>query len=153
MKDKELKFYMQTAEHAAEMSHAVRKKVGACVITKNRGIYIGYNGRLAGQDNHCEEAVPVYKKMHGVDTEIGVETVTRKDVVHGEMNALSKMLREGVSAEGATLVVTLAPCATCAVMIASAGIKEVIYKEEYRDTDGLKILMEAGVSIRQYNQN
>ena len=63
------------------------------------------------------------------------------------------MLKEGVSAEDATLVLTLSPCATCAVMIASAGIKEVIYKEQYRDADGLKILMESGVSIRQYNQN
>lgn len=155
MKDKELKFYMQTAEHAAEMSHAIRKKVGACVITKNRGIYIGYNGRLAGQDNCCEEEV-IHDSYFArvIDGDLPrKELVTRKDVVHGEMNALSKMLREGVSAEDATLVVTLAPCATCAVMIASAGIKEVIYKEEYRDTDGLKILMEAGVSIRQYNQN
>lgn len=152
MKEKELKFYMQTAEYAAEMSHAVRKKVGACVITKNRGIYIGYNGRLAGQDNCCEYVAEV-EMPDGYIYRNSERLTTRKDVVHGEMNALSKMLREGVSAEGATLVVTLSPCATCAVMIASAGIKEVIYKEEYRDTDGLKILMEAGVSIRQYNQN
>jgi len=152
MKDKELKFYMQTAEHAAEMSHAVRKKVGACVITKNRGIYIGYNGRLAGQDNCCEYNSPSFKSEFGKPTETTWTLVTRKDVAHAELNCLSKMLKEGVSAEDATLVLTLSPCATCAVMIASAGIKEVIYKEEYRDTDGLKILMEAGVSIKQYNQ-
>ena len=153
MKDKELKFYMQTAEHAAEMSHAVRKKVGACVITKNRGIYIGYNGRLAGQDNCCEYQSPSFKSEFGKQTKVTWNLVTRKDVAHAELNCLSKMLKEGVSAEDATLVLTLSPCATCAVMIASAGIKEVIYKEEYRDTDGLKILMEAGVSISQYNQN
>lgn len=153
MKEKELKFYMQTAEHAAEMSHAVRKKVGACVITKNRGIYIGYNGRLAGQDNSCEYQSANFKSEFGKQTEVTWNLVTRKDVAHAELNCLSKMLKEGVSAEDATLVLTLSPCATCAVMIASAGIKEVIYKEQYRDTDGLKILMEAGVSIRQYNQN
>lgn len=153
MKDKELKFYMQTAEHAAEMSHAVRKKVGACVITKNRGIYIGYNGRLTGQDNCCEEqGVPVLHEQDKFNYEVTYTLVTRKDVAHAELNCLSKMLKEGVSAEGATLVLTLSPCATCAVMIASAGIKEVIYKEEYRETDGLKILMEASVSIKQYNQ-
>lgn len=151
MKDKELKFYMQTAEHAAEMSHAVRKKVGACVITKNRGIYIGYNGRLAGQDNCCERISEIEHPFDGKPYGSG-ELVTRKDVAHAELNCLSKMLKEGVSAEYATLVLTLSPCATCAVMIASAGIKEVIYKEEYRDTDGLKILIDAGVSIRQYNQ-
>ena len=153
MKEKELKFYMQTAEHAAEMSYAVRKKVGACVITKNRGIYIGYNGRLAGQDNSCEYQSPSFKTEFGKQMEVTWNLVTRKDVAHAELNCLSKMLKEGVSAEDATLVLTLSPCTTCAVMIASAGIKEVIYKEEHRDTEGLKILIEAGVSIRQYNQN
>jgi len=158
MKEKELHFYMQTAENAAQMSHAVRKKVGACVITKNRGIYIGYNGRLEGQDNTCEETVctTIHGTMHQgrVQIEKGLDckSVTRKDVVHGEMNALAKMLKEGVSAEGASLVVTLAPCSSCAIMIASSGIKEVVYKEKYRDEDGLKILIDSGVIVKQYNQ-
>lgn len=161
LKDKELRFYMQTAENAAQMSHAVRKKVGACVITKNRGIYIGYNGRLVGQDNSCEyKSYNLSTLLDGSkpfvyehQDEIGdYNLVTRKDVVHGEMNALAKMLKEGVSAEDATLVVTLAPCATCAVMIASAGIKEVIYKEKYRDEDGLKILIDSNVIVKQFNE-
>lgn len=161
MKEKELHFYMQTAENAAQMSHAARKKVGACVITKNSGIYIGYNGRLEGQDNACE-----YKsynlstlvdgskpfKREFEDEQGDYNLVTRKDVVHGEMNALAKMLKEGVSAEGGSLVVTLAPCSSCAIMIASSGIKEVVYKEKYRDEDGLKILIDSGVSVKQYNQ-
>ncbi len=151
MKDKELKFYMQTADNAAEMSHAVRKKVGACLITKHRGIYIGYNGRLAGQDNCCEYNKPSFKSELDKDTEVTWTLVTRKDVAHAELNCLSKMLKEGVSAEDAILVLTLSPCATCAVMIASAGIKEVIYKEEYRDTEGLTILIQAGVSVKQFN--
>lgn len=154
MKEKELKFYMQTAENAAQMSHAIRKKVGACVITKNRGIYVGYNGRLSGQDNSCENEVG---RNFALSTEGFVDAgpllETRKDVVHGEMNALSKMLKEGVSAEGATLVVTLAPCPSCAIMIASSGIKEVIYKEKYRDEDGLKILIDSGITIRHYNES
>lgn len=161
MKDKELKFYMQTAENAALMSHAVRKKVGACVITKNRGIYVGYNGRLAGQDNSCEyKSYNLSTLLDGskpfkyeYQDEMGdYKLVTRKDVVHGEMNALAKMLKEGVSAEGATLVVTLSPCAACAVMIASSGIKEVFYKEKYSDEEGLQILMDSGVSINQFNE-
>lgn len=143
---------MQTAENAALMSHAVRKKVGACVITKNRGIYVGYNGRLAGQDNSCEDVVPIFKNVQGVRTVFGCETVTRKDVAHAELNCLTKMLKEGVSAEGASLVVTLSPCAACAVMIASSGIKEVFYKEKYRDEEGLQILMDSGVSINQFNE-
>lgn len=156
MKAKEYHYYMDCAVRAAEMSYAIRKKVGACVVTKSKGTYTGYNGRLAGQDNCCEEKIctPIFKRFNGVEVETGIDcnTVTRKDVVHSEMNALAKMLREGVSAEGSILFVTLSPCASCSIMIASAGVSKVIYKEEYRDTDGLKILMDAGVSIEKYNE-
>lgn len=154
MKDKELKFYMQTAENAAQMSHAIRKKVGACVITKNRGIYIGYNGRLEGQDNSCEDECGRKFKMTMTGfKDDGPMLSTRKDVAHAELNCLSKMLKEGISAQDASLVVTLSPCAACAVMIASSGIKEVVYKEKYRDEDGLKILIASGVSVKQINDS
>lgn len=161
MKEKELDFYVSVAKSAAEMSYAKRKKVGACVITQNRGIYIGYNGRLPGQDNCCEEPVPgsakrvgeklvVYNDISFVAEVIEFDMQTRKDVVHGEMNALAKMLKEGVSAEGSTLVVTLSPCASCSVMIASSGVKRVVYLEEYRDTTGIEILKTFGVEVEQY---
>lgn len=162
MKEKELDFYVSVAKSAAEMSYAQRKKVGACVITQNRGIYIGYNGRLPGQDNCCEELVPGFMKKVGeklvvqhdgvsfVADVLDFDVQTRKDVVHGEMNALAKMLKEGVSAEGSTLVVTLSPCASCSVMIASSGVKRVVYLEKYRDTTGIEILKQANVEVEQY---
>lgn len=165
MKEKELKFYMQTAQNAALMSHAVRKKVGACVVTKNRGLYIGYNGSLPGQDNCCEEKeymkagagawldIDWIEEQWPFQDEIGrYRLISKSSVVHAEKNALAKMLKEGVSAEGATLVLTLSPCTNCAVMIASAGIKEVVYLEEYRDTEGLEILMNSNVSVKKYNE-
>lgn len=157
MKEKELDFYVSVAKAAAEMSHAKRKKVGACVITQNRGIYIGYNGRLPGQDNCCEYVQNKFEVHEWGDGYAGEYTtsyepylITRKDVVHGEMNALAKMLKEGVSAEGSTLVVTLSPCATCSVMIASSGVKRVVYLEEYRDTTGIEILKNFGVEVEKY---
>lgn len=161
MKQKELDFYVSVAKAAAEMSHAKRKKVGACVITQNRGIYIGYNGRLPGQDNCCEQPKSIRGtgKTKLIPTDDGgwiqaevleLEYETRKDVVHGEMNALAKMLKEGVSAEGSTLIVTLSPCASCSVMIASSGVKRVVYLEEYRDTTGIEILKNFGVEVEKY---
>ena len=61
---------------------------------------------------------------------------TRADVVHAEANIIY----------GTVLYITLSPCATCALAIIQAGIKEVYYHEEYRDDTGLKVLKDAGIA-------
>lgn len=160
--NKEYDLYMDIAKRAAQDSHAVRKKVGSCILTKSRGLYIGYNGTLPNTDNTCEDKI--YSEGAGawLDTETFHETYpyqdevgyyklkTRSGVVHSELNSLCKMAREGVSAEGATIFVTLSPCATCSSIIASSGIKKVVYLEEYRDTKGIEMLRDFGVEVIKY---
>ena len=41
----------------------------------------------------------------------------------------------------------------CAKAIVNAGIKEVIYKEAYRDMSGVKLLLEQNISVRQYDSS
>jgi dCMP deaminase len=159
---KEYSLYMDIAKRAAQDSHAIRKKVGSCILTKSRGLYVGYNGTLPGMSNTCEEKI--YSEGAGawLDVETFHETYPYQDglgyyklktlegVVHSEINSLCKMLKEGVSAEGATIFVTLSPCATCSSIIASSGIKKVVYLEEYRDTKGIEMLEDFGVEVVQY---
>lgn len=147
IKDKEHKFYMNQAISASQMSYAERKKVGACVVTKHKGIFIGYNGTGPGEDNCCEKTVYQYKRA-----DLDAVKITKSNVRHAELNCFAKMLKEGVSAEGSTLYVTLSPCTFCACMIASAGVSKVVYLEEYRDVEGLKILMDSSVLVEKYNE-
>lgn len=49
--------FMDTAERFAELSSAVRLKVGAVVVKDNRIISIGYNGMPAGWTNECEKVI------------------------------------------------------------------------------------------------
>ena len=127
IKDKEHKFYMQQALAASQMSYAERKKVGACVVTKHKGIFIGYNGTGPGEDNCCEHerfelrAIKDSDVLEGFDFPRRRVLTTKSNVRHAELNCFAKMLKEGVSAEGSTLYVTLSPCTFCACMIASAG--------------------------------
>ena len=160
--NKEYSLYMDIAKRAAQDSHAVRKKVGSCILTKSRGLYVGYNGTLPGMDNTCEDKIysdgswdyigfGEYKEIYPYEDEGGhYKLKTRSGVVHSEINSLCKMAREGVSAEGATIFVTLSPCATCSSIIASSGIKKVVYLEEYRDTKGIEMLREFGVEVEQF---
>lgn len=135
-KAKEELFYMSVAREAAKMSHAVRKKVGACVVTASGAMFYGYNGTLAGKDNTCEFV------------ENGL-LVTKPDVVHAEVNALAKAAREGVSTVGSIVYVTLSPCIPCSTILASFGVKGVVIDEVYRDPGGILELVGSGIAVRK----
>ena len=46
--------YMRIAEQYSRESHAVRAKVGACLVTPRGVVLGGYNGTPSGTDNTCE---------------------------------------------------------------------------------------------------
>ena len=70
-------------------------------------------------------------------------------MLHAEANAITKVAKSGNSSEGATLYVTASPCIECSKLIIQAGIRRVVYSEEYRLDDGLKLLKSAGVEVEK----
>lgn len=144
------KTYMKVAESFAENSRAVRMKVGACLVTKNGVILSGYNGTPNGFDNNCE-----YETFteFGLDGSILKEKtlVTKPEVVHAEINCISKAAREGVSVMGSTLYVTLSPCVECAKILIQSGVTQVVYKQMYRDSSGIELLKKANVEVNQFD--
>ena len=58
----------------------------------------------------------------------------RKFMIHAETNCLS-LCKKG---EVDILAVTLLPCSYCATMIASYGVREVLYHEEYENDQSAK---------------
>ena len=126
--------YIEIAEIISKHSKAERKKVGAVLVKNNRIISIGYNGTPSGFDNTCEE-----------------NGITKKEVIHAESNCITKCARSNESSDGSSLYVTLSPCMECSKLIIQSGIKEVFYKEEYRDTDGIKLLNKANINCIKIN--
>ena len=123
--------YIQMAKIWSGLSTAFRKKVGALIVKNNTIISDGFNGTPKGFPNDCEDA----------------NGDTHWYVLHAEANAMLKVARSTQNTEGSTLYVTYSPCKDCSKMIIQAGIKRVIYKEEYRDISGVKILREAGIEV------
>ncbi len=123
---------MNVATEFSKLSKAQRKKVGSCLVTKQGVVLVGYNGTPSGWDNTCE-----------------FNNVTSDYTLHSELNSLMKAAKEGISVVGSTLYVTLSPCTRCCAMLAQAGIKEIIYLEEYRDKTGLYELMKRGIIARK----
>ena len=135
------KCYIQMTKTVAQLSISVRKKVGCVLVTPENVMLSSYNGTPSGWDNCCED----------VHTSEPFEyLVTRDDVIHAELNAILHAARQGVSIKGSTIYISLSPCLKCSAMIAQAGIKRVVYAEEYRDLSGVSKLLEHGIIAEKY---
>ena len=73
-------------------------------------------------------------------------------VLHAEANAISKVASSTQSCVGATLYITLSPCRECSKLIHQAGIKRLVYHEQYKDGSGLDFLQKAGVETTQISK-
>lgn len=155
--------YMKMALAISTLSYAIRNKVG-CVILSKEGQLIsqGYNGTPSGMNNECENVecicnncIKFGRKIKDIknlnnckDCEYS-KLITKDEVLHAESNAISKCAKWISSTDGATIYVTLSPCLNCAKLIVQAGIKRVVYLEEYHNIDGIKLLNKSGVKVEQ----
>ena len=131
-------FFITCAFAAANLSRAVRTKVGAILVRDKRIIATGYNGQPYNFENSCE-----------IVLENG-ELKTKSTVVHAELNAILFCARHGIKTENSSLYITMSPCVSCAITIIQAGIKEVIFADTYRDESGISLLNSANIRVEQY---
>lgn len=130
--------YMTMAYGLRPLSYAIRSKVGCLIVSKNDQIIAqGYNGMPTGFPNVCEHT-----------NEKG-ELVTNDEVLHAESNAIAKCAKFCVSTEGATAYVTLSPCLQCSKLLLQAGIKRVVFAEEYRDLSPLEFLLKGNITVQK----
>jgi dCMP deaminase len=125
--------WMNIAREVSRRSADEKFKVGSIVVTgdNTQVLSLGYNGDHSGGPN-CRES-----------NEPG-----ESGFIHAEMNALIKLDYNNLKKR--VMYITLSPCRLCAKAIVNAGISEVVYDEEYRDTSGLDILSNAGIKVRKY---
>lgn len=127
--------HLYAADGYARNSYAKRLQVGAVLVKGDIPIALGWNGRLPGQPNACEDTMP------------DGSTKTRTDVRHAEINALNKLHRSNESAEGSVMFCTHAACIQCAADMVQAGVKGFVYTNDYRDMDGIEYLLKNGVIV------
>ena len=127
--------FLDMAEVISKRSKSKRLKVGAVLVKDNRIIATGYNGLVSGVEPDI------------LEDENGV---TKPDVIHAELNCIISCAKNGVSTDGSILYLTHSPCESCAALIAQSGIKEVIYKNEYRKKEGIDNLKAYKIEIKKY---
>ena len=125
--------YLEMAEVWAKNSYCKRRQVGALIVKDRMIISDGYNGTPSGFENICEDE----------------NGVTKPYVLHAEANAITKVAKSGNSSHGSTLYVIASPCLECSKLIIQSGIKRVVYRDEYRLTDGVDLLRRAGIEVEK----
>ncbi len=126
--------YLKMARTWAELSYCNRKKVGALIVKNGMIISDGFNGTPSkSKPNVCEDS----------------SGDTHWWVLHGEANAILKCAKHGQSCDEATIYQTHSPCRDCSKLILQAGIKRLVYIEDYRTRDGINLLLESGVVVDQ----
>lgn len=124
--------YLKMAKIWSELSYCNRKKVGALIVKNGMIISDGFNGTPSkSKPNICEN-------LNGD---------TYWWVLHGEANAILKCAKHGQSCDGATLYQTHSPCKDCSKLILQSGIKRVVYIEDYKDMEGIDLLLQSGVIV------
>tara|TARA_B100001971_G_C18268012_1_gene596317 strand:- start:74818 stop:75369 length:552 start_codon:yes stop_codon:yes gene_type:complete len=137
-------YFMLQAMIASFKSKDPATKVGSVFVDqKNHQITMGYNGFVAGID---EKLLP-----WGKDKDQPLEHQKYGYVVHSEANAIIHSPR---SLENSRCYVTLFPCNECAKLLASSGVKEVIYLSDKHlgnesNTIAKKIFNLTGIKYRQ----
>jgi len=115
-----------------ECDFGFRKLSDLCVIQSD--LYTYYNCP------NCGKTLAIFEGNKQIYSGFSKKLITNPNVIHAEMNALMFAAKQGISTNGATMYVTHSPCINCAKHIIQAGIKRVVYSEEYRENDGIELL-------------
>lgn len=133
-------YFMEVARVISTRATCNRKHVGSVITTAERQILsTGYNGSPPGAP-HCDDVGHEMIDGHCVRT------------VHAEANAIIQAAKNGVSLKGGILYTTASPCYDCGKQIATAGIKKVVFDEQYDSRYGMSgsvsaFLLACGVTV------
>ena len=135
-------YFMNIAKAVSLRMSCDRAQIGAVVVSSERLILsTGYGGAPAGWPS-CDEV------GHELVDINGRKSCVR--TVHAEENAIVTAARYGVRLDGATLYTTASTCYDCLKMVAQAGIKRILYGQQYDSArsgsvDIVKLANERGI--------
>ncbi|TFG10136.1 cytidine deaminase [Candidatus Thorarchaeota archaeon] len=137
-------YFAEIADLVSSRSTCLRNQVGAVLVKDSQILSTGYNGAPKGLP-HCEQVGCLREKM-------GVKPGERHELcrgLHAEQNAIIQAAYHGISVKDAILYCTTRPCVICTKMLINAGIKEIVYIEEYQDELAAELLNESKMQIRK----
>ena len=142
--DKE-NYYLDIAQTVAERATCLRRCYGAILVKSDEIIATGYNGAPRGRRN-CVDLNYCTREALNIPSGQRYELCRS---VHAEANAITKVAKSANNCDGSTLYITAAPCIECSKLIIQAGIRRVVYSDDYRSEEGLDLLRRVGIECVQ----
>jgi dCMP deaminase len=129
-------YFMTTAQLISKRSSCHKLHVGCVLVKDNRIIATGYNGHIPGQKH-----VSIISDNHEMAT------------IHAEQNAICDCSSRGIQTKGAIAYVTHYPCIYCFKILIAAGIKEIVYMNDYKNREYIganNLVQEGDIILRKY---
>ena len=139
MKESKLQKYHNRANVIRQESHDQDTQVAALLISKASGAVIadGFNGFVRG--------APDDKLPRSGDAK-------REFMIHAESNMICNAVSHGISTARCTVYCTLSPCVGCLRLLYQANIKDIYFKDKYRDIDQSFGMGDISVSIESIGE-
>jgi len=138
--------FMKMALLIRERTTCIVRKTGAVLVRDNKVLAVGYNGAPAGT-KHCTDHGSCKRREAGLKSGEYKDELCR--AVHAEENVLLQAAKFGVPTDGATVYSVYFPCTMCTKSLINAGIKEIVFLEDYPNELAKQLFQEAGVKVRQ----
>jgi len=136
--------YMELAVEIGLQTNCSRedRKVGAVIVKNGKILSKATNYIPEELKSNCANCC--YRKANNIPSGTCMEKCF---ALCAEQHAIAEALKKGEDLSGATIYVTLSPCAICARWIVFVGIKRVVFLNEYNDEFSRNILTKAKVKI------
>jgi dCMP deaminase len=125
--------FMDIAERTALESNCIKYKVGAVIVKDNRIVLQGYNGTISGFINCSDKFKDIDISLH--ENKDAHHSWSSAFEVHAEMNIICFAARKGIALENTIMYCTHKPCNNCLKHSIQAGIKKIIYLNDYIDNN------------------
>ena len=110
-------YFKEIVQVTAKRSSCERLHVGCILVKDNRIIAQGYNGFLP----NCPHKSIIIDEHE-------------QATVHAEQNAITDCAKRGVSCNDASAYITHYPCINCMKILCAAGVKEIKYIDDYKNS-------------------
>ena len=140
-------YFMEIAKIVSKRSGCNRRKVGTVIVSQdNQILATGYNASPVGIVDciNTDRCLRVFSDQ--------AKDLDKCMSVHAEMNAIAQCAKYGIPIEGAKIYVTTFPCINCMKAIINAGIKEIVYLENYNDHLSWQLANHARIKIKKYSE-
>ena len=133
--------FIEMALVISKRGTCTRTQQGAVIVDRKGFVLsLGYNGSPSGM-RHCEWDAAAGR------SKIMCAKHHQCMCLHAEMNAIINAARHASLRDELVLYCTSSPCCECMKAIIQAGVKRVVYAEEYEDEFAKQLAREAGIEM------